>query len=48
MTLTIQNAIDTIIASVPGAPFPDTIDTVKLGDAAQDITGIVVSFLASM
>ena len=47
MTLTIQNAIDTIIASVPGAPFPDTVDTVKLGDAAQDITGIVVSFLAT-
>ena len=47
MTLTIQNAIDTIIASVPGAPFPDTVDTVKLGDAAQDITGIVVTFLAT-
>jgi len=47
MTLSIQNAIDTIIASVPGAPFPDTVDTVKLGDAAQDITGIVVTFLAT-
>jgi putative NIF3 family GTP cyclohydrolase 1 type 2 len=47
MTLTIQNAIDTIIASVPCAPFPDTVDTIKLGDAAQDITGIVVTFLAT-
>ena len=47
MTMTIQNAIDTIIASVPGAPFPDTVDTVKLGDSTQSITGIVVTFLAT-
>lgn len=47
MTLTIQQAIDTIISSIPGAPFPDTVDTVKVGDASQEITGIVVSFLAT-
>ena len=47
MTLTIQQAIDTIIASVPGAPFPDTVDTVKAGDTSQELTGIVVTFLAT-
>jgi putative NIF3 family GTP cyclohydrolase 1 type 2 len=47
MTMTIQNAIDKIIASVPGAPFSDTVDTVKVGDASQEITGITVAFLAT-
>jgi putative NIF3 family GTP cyclohydrolase 1 type 2 len=47
MTLTIQQAIDTIISSIPGAPFPDTVDTVKEGDASQETTGIVVTFLAT-
>ena len=44
MSLTIQQAIDTIIAAVPGAPFPDTVDTIKAGDATQEITGIIVTF----
>jgi putative NIF3 family GTP cyclohydrolase 1 type 2 len=47
MTLTIQKAIDTIIASAPGAPFSDTVDTIKLGDASQEITGVVITFLAT-
>ena len=47
MTITIQQAIDRLTASVPGAPFPDTVDTVKLGNAAQQITGIAVTFLAT-
>jgi putative NIF3 family GTP cyclohydrolase 1 type 2 len=47
MSLTIQNAIDTIVASVPGAPFPDTVDVVKLGDTQQNLTGVVVTFLAT-
>lgn len=47
MTMTIQNAIDTIIASVPGAPFSDTVDTIKIGDPSQEITGIAISFLAT-
>jgi putative NIF3 family GTP cyclohydrolase 1 type 2 len=47
MTLTIQNAIDTIIAAVPGAPFSDSVDTVKIGDPSQEITGIAISFLAT-
>lgn len=47
MTLTIQQAIDTLIASVPGAPFADTVDTVKAGDASQELTGIAITFLAT-
>ncbi len=47
MALTIQGAIDTIIAAVPGAPFSDTVDTVKTGDPSQEITGVVVTFLAT-
>src|SRR5258706_11693123 len=47
MSLTIQKAIDTIIAAVPGAPFPETVDTVKVGDTTQEITGIIVTFLVT-
>jgi putative NIF3 family GTP cyclohydrolase 1 type 2 len=47
MALTIQQAIDRIIASIPNAPFPETVDTVKVGDTSQEITGIVVTFLAT-
>src|ERR1041384_7394424 len=47
MTVTIQEAINTIIAGVPGALFPETVDTVKLGDPSQPITGIITTFLAT-
>lgn len=47
MTMTIQQAIDTIISAVPGAPFAETVDVVKIGDASQPLTGIVVCFLAN-
>jgi len=47
MTITIQQAIDRITSSIPGAPFPDTVDTIKAGDPSQEITGIVITFLAT-
>src|SRR5678815_758696 len=47
MSMTIQQAIDTIIAAVPGAPFPETVDTIKVGDATQELTSIVVTFLVT-
>src|SRR5512144_405733 len=47
MTLTIQQAIDRIIAAIPGAPFTDTVDTIKAGDPSQELTGILVTFLAT-
>lgn len=45
---TIQQVIDLIIASVPGAPFDDTVDTFKCGDPTQEVTGIVTTFTASI
>ena len=44
---TVQNVIDTIIAEIPGAPFEKTVDTFKTGDPAQEVRGIVTTFLAS-
>src|SRR5689334_515469 len=48
MTLTIQQAIDIIIASVPGAPFPETVDTIKLGDASKEIKKVVITFMGTV
>jgi putative NIF3 family GTP cyclohydrolase 1 type 2 len=47
MTLSIQQAIDTLIGAVEAPPPPDTVDTVKIGDPAQALTGIVTTFLAT-
>ncbi len=48
MTLTIQDAITTIISAVPHAPIAGTADTVKIGDPLQPLTGIVTTFLANI
>ncbi len=47
-TLTIQQVIDLILKSVPGAPFPKTVDTIKAGDASQIVTGIVTTMFATV
>ena len=47
MSYTIQQVIDTIISSVPGAPFEDSVDVFKSGDPAQPVTGIVTTFIAT-
>jgi putative NIF3 family GTP cyclohydrolase 1 type 2 len=47
MPPTIQQVIDTILADIPGAPFAQTVDTVKCGDPSREVTGIVTTFLAS-
>lgn len=43
----VQAVIDAILSEVPGAPFPQTVDVVVAGDASQEVTGIVTTFLAS-
>src|SRR5260221_5529857 len=48
MKRTIQNVIDFIIASVPGTPREDSVDVFKCGDPAQEVTGIITTFTASM
>lgn len=47
MTLTIQEAINNLIADVPGAPFSETVYVVKVGDPSQPLRGIVTTFLAN-
>jgi putative NIF3 family GTP cyclohydrolase 1 type 2 len=47
MQKTIQDVIDTIIADVPGAPFPGTIDTLKTGNPGQEVRAVAVTFLAT-
>jgi putative NIF3 family GTP cyclohydrolase 1 type 2 len=46
--LTIQQAMDLILKSVPGAPFQQTVDTIKTGDVGQRVTGIVTTMFATV
>ena len=46
-TITIQDAIDQIIAASGVTPPPGTVDTFKTGDPAQPVAGIVTTFLAT-
>lgn len=46
--LTVQQVIDLIQAEVPGAPFKDTVDTIKSGDTTQQVTGIVTTMFATV
>lgn len=48
MMRTIQNVIDLLIASVPGAPQEGSVDTLKCGDPSQELSGIVTTFTPSM
>lgn len=46
--LTIQQVIDLIWKEVPGAPFSNTVDTVKAGNPNQKVTGIVTTMFATI
>lgn len=48
MERTIQEVIDTIVSAIPGAPYPETVDTLKTGDPNWKVTGIAVTFLATI
>jgi len=47
--ITIQSAIDIIMSQIPGVKkgMP-TVDTIKIGDAAQEVKGIVTTFMATV
>lgn len=45
---TVQDVIDIILKEIPGAPFPQTVDTIKSGSAAQKVTGIVTTMFATV
>jgi putative NIF3 family GTP cyclohydrolase 1 type 2 len=46
-SLTIQQVIDALLADIPGAPFPHTVDTIKAGDPSQPVKGIVTTMFAT-
>ena len=47
-SLTIQDVIDIIVRSVPGAPIEQTVDTFKAGDPSRPVTGVASTFLATI
>jgi putative NIF3 family GTP cyclohydrolase 1 type 2 len=47
MRITIQEVIDLIVRSVPGAPTAGSVDVIKAGDPAQPVNGVVTTFLAT-
>jgi putative NIF3 family GTP cyclohydrolase 1 type 2 len=46
--LTVQQVIDLILKEIPGAPFKDTVDTLKSGSPDQVVTGIVSTCFATI
>jgi putative NIF3 family GTP cyclohydrolase 1 type 2 len=46
-TMTVQQVMDLILATIPGAPFAKTVDTLKTGSASQTVTGIVSTMFAT-
>jgi putative NIF3 family GTP cyclohydrolase 1 type 2 len=46
--LTIKDVIDLILKDIPGAPFKETVDTIKSGNADNKVTGIVTTMFATV
>lgn len=44
---TVQQVIDALLADIPGAPFPNTVDTIKTGDRNTPVKGIVTTMFAT-
>ena len=45
---TVQDIISIILKEVPGAPFTQTVDTLKSGSASQEVTGIITTMFATI
>ena len=45
---TVQEVIDLILKEIPGAPFKETVDTIKSGTPDQKVTGIVTTMFATV
>ena len=45
---TVQDIIDLILKEIPGAPFKQTVDTIKSGSADQQVTGIVTTMFSTI
>jgi putative NIF3 family GTP cyclohydrolase 1 type 2 len=46
--MTVKQVIDLILTTIPGAPFKETVDTIKSGDEAVDVKGIVTTMFATV
>jgi putative NIF3 family GTP cyclohydrolase 1 type 2 len=46
--MTVQQVIDLILKNIPGAPFKQTVDTIKAGSGDQMVTGIVTTMFATV
>lgn len=45
---TVREIIDMILKDIPGAPFKETVDTLKSGSETQVVTGIVTTMFATV
>ena len=45
--MTIRQVIDALLVDIPGAPFPNTVDTIKVGNPDQPVKGIVTTMFAT-
>jgi putative NIF3 family GTP cyclohydrolase 1 type 2 len=45
---TVQEIINLILKEIPGAPFPQTVDTIKSGSPNQQVSGIVSCMFATV
>src|SRR5215469_2869863 len=45
--MTVRQVIDALLADIPGAPFANTVDTIKSGDPDQRVQGIVTTMFAT-
>lgn len=45
---TVQDIINLILKEIPGAPFPQTVDTIKSGSPDQQVSGIVTTMFATV
>ena len=45
---TVGQIMELILKTIPGAPFPKTVDTLKSGNASQKVTGIVSTMFATV
>lgn len=46
--VTVGQVMELILKTIPNAPFPKTVDTLKSGTAEQQVTGIVSTMFATM
>lgn len=46
--MTVQQVIDLILKEIPGAPFQQTVDTLKSGSGQQVVTGIVTTMFTTI